>query len=66
LRGTELLTILPRRLGERMRQAAEIKLFELPFDVPPLRETLVWNPRFTSSPAHTWMREQIVEVASSI
>jgi DNA-binding transcriptional LysR family regulator len=66
LRGTELLTILPRRLGERMRQAAEIKLIELPFEVPPLRETLVWNPRFTSSPAHTWMREQIVDVASSL
>lgn len=66
LRGTTLLTILPRRLGERMRQAAEIRLLELPFDVPPLREKLVWNPRFTASPGHAWMRERLVEVAGTL
>jgi DNA-binding transcriptional LysR family regulator len=66
LQGTTLLTILPRRLGERMQQAAQIRLLELPFDVPPLREKLVWNPRFTSSPGHAWMREQFVEVAGAL
>jgi DNA-binding transcriptional LysR family regulator len=66
LQGTPLLTIVPRRLGERMRLAAEIRLLELPFDVPPLREKLVWNPRFTSSPGHAWMREQVVEVARAL
>jgi len=66
LRGTPLLTLLPRRLGERMRQAAEIRLLELPFDVPPLREKLAWNPRFTSSPGHAWMRAQLVEAARTL
>jgi DNA-binding transcriptional LysR family regulator len=66
LQGTKLLTIVPRRLGERMQQAAEIRLLELPFAVPPLREKLVWNPRFTTSPGHVWMREQIVEVAGEL
>ena len=66
LRGTPLLTILPRRLGERMRRAAEIRLLELPFDVPPLREELAWNPRFTSSPGHLWMREKLLEVARAL
>lgn len=66
LQGTTLLTILPRRLGERMQRAAAIRLFELPFDVPPLREKLVWNPRFTSSPGHVWMREQLLEVAGTL
>ncbi|HEY8521302.1 MAG TPA: LysR family transcriptional regulator [Gammaproteobacteria bacterium] len=66
LRGTRLLAMLPRRLGERMRNAAELRLLELPFEVPPLREKLAWNPRFTSSPAHAWMREQLLQVASSV
>jgi LysR family nod box-dependent transcriptional activator len=66
LQGTTMLTIVPRQLGERMQLAAEIRLLEMPFDVPPLREKLVWNPRFTSSPGHVWMREQIVEVASAL
>ena len=66
LRGTSLLTILPRRLGERMREAAEIRLFELPFKVPPLREKLAWNPRFTTSPGHVWLREQLVRVGQVV
>lgn len=66
LRGTPLLTIVPRRLGERMQQAAEVRLLELPFDIPPLREKLVWNPRFTSSPGHVWLRQQLAEVARSL
>jgi DNA-binding transcriptional LysR family regulator len=66
LRGTPLLTVLPRRLGERMREAAEIRLLELPFEIPPLREKLTWNPRFTSSPGHVWMREQLVEIAGAL
>lgn len=63
LRGTPLLTVLPRRLGEHMQSAAEVRLLELPFDVPPLRQKLVWNPRFTASPGHTWMRELIAAAA---
>lgn len=66
LRGTSMLTIVPRRLGERLQEAAEIRLLELPFEIPPLREKLVWNPRFTTSPGHVWMREQIVEVATAL
>jgi DNA-binding transcriptional LysR family regulator len=66
LRGTSMLTIVPRRLGERLQAAAEIRLLELPFEIPPLREKLVWNPRFTTGPGHVWMREQIVEVAGAL
>ena len=40
LSGTPLLAIVPRRLGERMRVAADLRLLELPFSIPPLRDTL--------------------------
>ena len=66
LRDTPLLTLVPKRLGERLERAADIRLLDLPFDVPPLCEKLAWNPRFTSSPAHAWMRDQLVEVAQSL
>ena len=66
LNGTQLLSLLPRRLAERMQAAADIRLFELPLETPPLREKLVWNPRFTSSPGHTWMREQLVDIARGL
>jgi DNA-binding transcriptional LysR family regulator len=66
LHGTPLLAMLPRRLGERLRSAADITLFDLPFELPRLEEKLVWNPRFSASPAHVWMREQIISVAQAL
>jgi LysR family transcriptional regulator, nod-box dependent transcriptional activator len=66
LRGTSLLTLLPRRLGERLQGAADIRLLELPFEVPTLHEKLTWNPRFTSSPGHVWLRELLAGIASSL
>ncbi|MBN1237521.1 MAG: LysR family transcriptional regulator [Gammaproteobacteria bacterium] len=66
LHGTGLLALVPKRLGERMQEAADLRLLELPFDAPALCEKLAWNPRFTSSPGHAWMRELLVEVARSL
>jgi LysR family nod box-dependent transcriptional activator len=66
LRGTSLVTIVPKRLGERLQNAADITLVNLPFDAPPFLERLVWNLRFTASPAHAWMRAQIAEVAKTL
>jgi DNA-binding transcriptional LysR family regulator len=63
LLGTSLVTTVPRRLGERLRQAADVKLVEPPFDIPPLREKLFWNPRFTAGAAHVFFREQLIEAA---
>jgi hypothetical protein len=57
---------VPRRLGERLQQAADIRLVELPLDIPPLREKLIWSPRYTASPAHAWFRARLVEVAQAL
>jgi DNA-binding transcriptional LysR family regulator len=66
LRETSLVTMVQRRLGARLERSADIKLLEPPFDIPPMCERLVWNPRFSASPAHAWMREQIVEAAKTL
>jgi LysR family nod box-dependent transcriptional activator len=66
LRETPFATLVPRRLGERLKQAADIRLVELPLDIPPLREKLIWSPRYTASPAHAWFRGRIAEVAQAL
>jgi DNA-binding transcriptional LysR family regulator len=66
LRETKLVSLVPRRLGERLRQAADIRLIEPPFEAPPLREKLIWSPRFTASAAHAWLRERFLEVAATL
>jgi DNA-binding transcriptional LysR family regulator len=66
LRETPFTTLVPRRLGERLQQAAEIRLIELPLAIPPLREKLIWSPRYTASPAHAWFRARVAEVAQAL
>jgi DNA-binding transcriptional LysR family regulator len=66
LRDTPFTTLVPRRLGERLRRAADIRLIELPLDIPPLREKLIWSPRYTASPAHAWFRSRLAEVAHAL
>lgn len=66
LRDTPFATLVPRRLGERLREAADIRLVELPLEIPRLREKLIWNPRYTASAAHAWFREQLVDVAQGL
>jgi DNA-binding transcriptional LysR family regulator len=66
VRGTPLATLVPKRLAERLREAADIRLVETPVALPPLREKLVWSPRFTDSAAHVWLRTELVEVAKRL
>jgi DNA-binding transcriptional LysR family regulator len=66
LEGTRLVTTVPRRLGERLRAAADIRLLEPPFTVPPLSLKLAWSARYTSSPKHVWLREQLMDVARGL
>lgn len=66
LRGTRLITLVHRRLGERVRKAAGIRLLEPPYPLPEIHESLFWNPRHESDPAHVWLRKVFVEVARSL
>jgi DNA-binding transcriptional LysR family regulator len=66
LRDTSLVTLVPRRLGERLRQAADVRLVEAPFEVPPLREKLIWSPRYNASAPHMWLRAHLIEVAKGL
>ena len=66
VQGTPLVTLVPKRLAERLQQAADIKLIEPPFALPPLLEKLVWSPRFTDSAAHVWIRTEVAELAKRL
>ncbi len=64
LRGTSLLALMPRRLGERFRKAAGLKLCKPPFPLPELKERMIWNPKLTSDPAHRWLRNALRDAGS--
>jgi LysR family nod box-dependent transcriptional activator len=64
LEGTNLVTLVPERSGPYLRRTAEVRFLDPPVTLPPFTEVLWWHPRRTTDPAHTWIREQIVEIAS--
>ena len=66
LQGTTMLAMVPRRLAERLQEAAHIRLMDIPVEVPPLAEKLIWNPRFTQSRPHLWMRELLANIAATL
>jgi DNA-binding transcriptional LysR family regulator len=66
LRGTRLITVLHQRLAERVREAAEIRIFEPPYPMPDIHESIYWNPRHSSTPSHRWLRAVFVEITREL
>jgi DNA-binding transcriptional LysR family regulator len=62
LAETNLVTVIPERLGRRVAKAADIVLLEPDFPLSPLRESAFWHARRNQDPGHIWLREQLLAV----
>ena len=58
VRGTDHLCLLPHRLAARVA-GPELCVLEVPFDLPPVVETLWWQPGQTHDPSHRWLRDLV-------
>jgi DNA-binding transcriptional LysR family regulator len=66
LRGTRLITIMHHRLAKRVTDEAEIKIFEPPYPMPDIHESIYWNPRHAGTPSHCWLRSVFGEIARGL
>ena len=66
VRGTDMVTLMHQRVAVALEAAADARIMTAPYDLPELREVLIWNPRRTADPPHLWMREQIMAAAREI
>lgn len=66
VRGTEMVTLMHERVARALQDAAEARIITPPYELPELKEVLLWNPRRTADPPHLWMREQIQAAAQEI
>ncbi|MFD3928347.1 LysR family transcriptional regulator [Streptomyces sp. NPDC058614] len=64
VQGTRLVGLVPERLAHRFRELADLKVFEPPFPMPELHETMYWSDLADTDPAHTWLRQMIADVAA--
>jgi len=59
---TELLVIVPRRLGEALARQERVRLFDPPVPLPSFAVKQHWHERFHADVANAWLRKTLAEV----
>ncbi|MEU8235531.1 LysR family transcriptional regulator [Actinoplanes sp. NPDC048967] len=65
VRGTDHLCLIQERLATRVA-GPELRVLEVPFDLPPVVETLWWDPAHTHDPSHRWLRDLVAGAAREL
>ncbi|MFN3131329.1 LysR family transcriptional regulator [Roseibium sp.] len=63
--GSDLIALLPTALANRVAGSVNIDIFRPPVPVDPARLFLIWHRRYSVSPPHQWLREQICALLKS-
>lgn len=56
LRESDLLCIVPKRVGSAMARMAGLSVYPVPFAIPKLEVSQFWHARVHNDPAHRWFR----------
>jgi len=59
---TELLVIVPRRLGEALAQQERVRMFEPPVSLPSFAVKQHWHERFHADAGNAWLRRMLAEL----
>jgi DNA-binding transcriptional LysR family regulator len=60
--ATQLLAIVPRRLGETLLPQGKIKILDLPVKIPSYVVKQHWHERYHRDPGNVWLRQAIREI----
>lgn len=66
LPGTNFVATMPERVARVLAPVVAMKVFPLPFPTPEMHEVLVWHKRNDVDPAHTWLRERVIQLAGQL
>ncbi|WP_194726434.1 LysR family transcriptional regulator [Noviherbaspirillum malthae] len=59
---TELLVIVPKMLGITMQMQEQVRILDVPFDLPSYAVKQHWHDRFHADPGNIWLRRTIAEL----
>jgi DNA-binding transcriptional LysR family regulator len=62
LANTDLIAIVPEQLGGFFAQAGNIRLVEVPFEIPPYHIYQLWHERLRHDPANKWFRKIVADL----
>lgn len=63
--GTRRIATMHRRMAERVVRNMPLVLREIPFDIPPIRETIQWNLANNNDRALRWVVERLQAAAGA-
>jgi DNA-binding transcriptional LysR family regulator len=63
---TRMILTLPHKLAKKVSAIAPVRMAAAPVEIKGFKYMMTWHPRMSSDPAHTWLRDQVRAVASSI
>ncbi|MEQ6248778.1 LysR family transcriptional regulator [Sulfitobacter sp. HNIBRBA3233] len=64
--GSDLIALLPSALAHRVAADAGLEVYRPPMPVPTATLEMVWHRKFSSDPAHTWLRNQIAALLAPL
>jgi DNA-binding transcriptional LysR family regulator len=62
LETTDLALTMPARIAEPVAAFHGLVSLKAPKEIPPIRYSMVWHPRFESDPLHMWLRETVRQI----
>ena len=66
LPGTERIATLHRRQAAHFARQYPVRMVDVPFDMPPLVETMAWPPHRMHDPAHQWLRQLVQDQVAAL
>ncbi|SDG57666.1 LysR family transcriptional regulator [Pseudonocardia oroxyli] len=66
LEGTSAVSLLLERGAWATRVGPAVRLLAPPVPLPDIHQAMYWDARFDADPGHTFLREQISEVAAEV
>jgi LysR family transcriptional regulator, nod-box dependent transcriptional activator len=62
LETIDLVLTVPTRIAEPALSLHDLRHLKAPKDIPPIRYSMVWHPRFDSDLLHVWLRETVRQI----
>lgn len=64
--SSDLCAFVPVQLALSRADVFGMSMYHLPFHIPSAEICMIWHRRYTSSPAHQWLREKVSGVLAEV
>jgi DNA-binding transcriptional LysR family regulator len=62
LETADLVLTMPARIAEPALALVDLPRLKAPKEIPPIRYSMVWHPRFDSDLLHVWLRQTVRQI----